>query len=85
MDPKVEKDFTSFLRCHLDHLSLDSSLVTPSSFRKGGLSHMLIKVGNIEMLRLQGDWLSESYKRYIVIPAEQRFSVTKQALKNMPN
>merc|ERR1711954_473483 len=63
--PLSKKIFSVFLRSHLEYLSLDSKLVTPSSFRKGGLSHMLIKVGNMEMLRLQGDWMSECYKRYI--------------------
>ena len=59
-------------------------MITPSSFRKGGLSHMLLKVGNMELLRLQGDWVSDSYKRYIIVPAELRFSVTKEALISMP-
>ena len=82
--PLCKKALTKFLKSHLDFLRLDSTLVTPSSFRKGGLSHMLLKVGNMELLRLQGDWMSEAYKRYIVIPADQRFAVTKQALQNMP-
>ena len=45
---------------------------------------MLLKVGNMELLRLQGDWVSDSYKRYIIVPAELRFSVTKEALISMP-
>ena len=45
---------------------------------------MLMKTGNMEMLRLQGDWMSESYKQYIVIPAEMRFDVTKCAVNSMP-
>ena len=83
--PLSKMRFTKFLKSHLMYLGINEKLVTPSSFRKGGLSHMLLISANIELLRLQGDWLSESYKRYIVIPAEQRFSVTEQALLNMPN
>ena len=45
---------------------------------------MLLKVGNLELLRLQVDWLSDCYKRYIVVPAELRFNVTKEALISMP-
>ena len=45
---------------------------------------MLLKVGNLELLSLQGDWMSDAYKRYKVIPAEFRFSVTEKALVNMP-
>ena len=80
----TKKRFGSFLRSHLEYLGIDSKVVTPSSFRKGGLSHMLLKVGNLELLRLQGDWMSDAYKRYIVIPAESRFSVTEKALSSMP-
>ena len=82
----TKKQFGKFLKSHLKFLDLDAKLICPSSFRKGGLSHMLLNVNNMELLRLQGDWWSESYKRYLVIPAEQRFSVTSKALKkNMPN
>ena len=82
--PLCKKRFSTFFKSHLRYLGLDCSLITPSSFRKGGLSHMLLKVGNMELLRLQGDWLSDAYKRYIVIPAESRFSVTEKALEGMP-
>ena len=82
--PMSKPDFSSFLASHLRALGVRGKKVTPSSFRKGGLSHMLLKTGNMELLRLQGDWMSESYKRYIVIPAEMRFNVTKLALMSMP-
>ena len=72
------------MESHLRALGIEGKKITPSSFRKGGLSHMLLKTGNMELLRLQGDWMSESYKRYIVIPAEMRFKVTKCALSTMP-
>ena len=81
--PMTKKDFGDFLARHLRALGVQGKKVTPSSFRKGGLSHMLLKTGNMELLRLQGDWMSESYKRYIVIPAEMRFEVTKTALMRM--
>ena len=82
--PMTKKRFGNFLKAHLEYLGIDLRLITPSSFRKGGLSHMLLREGNMELLRLQGDWISDSYKRYLVIPAEQRFSVTSKALQNMP-
>jgi hypothetical protein len=83
--PMCKNDFAIFLKDHLKDLGIHSKMITPCSFRKGGLSHMLLKVGNMELLRLQGDWLSESYKRYLIIPAELRFSVTKEAICGMPN
>ena len=82
--PMSKRDFGSFLGDHLNALGAQGHKITPSSFRKGGLSHMLLKTGNLELLRLQGDWMSESYKRYIVIPAEMRFEVTRLALGSMP-
>ena len=68
--PMTKRRFTVFLKSHLKYLGIDYRKVTPSSFRKGGLSHMLLKVGNLELLRLQGDWMSDAYRRYLVIPAE---------------
>ena len=83
--PLARPNMVKFLKNHLAYLSLDNFNITPSGFRKGGLSHGLLTVNNLELLRLQGDWLSEAYKRYIVIPAEMRFSVTVTAISNMPN
>ena len=80
----TKKDFEKFLRSHLTFLGVCNKMITPSSFRKGGLSHILLKTGNMELLRLQGDWLSESYKRYIVIPAEMCFEVTKLSYISIP-
>ena len=82
--PMTKKDFEKFLKSQLRVLGIDAKKITPSSFRKGGLSHMLLKTGNMELLRLQGDWASECYKRYIVIPAEMRFEVIRIAVLSMP-
>ena len=81
--PMTKRNFEKFFKAHLDCLGLNSKLLTPCSFRKGGLCHMLLNVANLELLRLQGDWWSDSYKRYIVIPAVQRFSVTEKVLENI--
>ena len=59
-------------------------MITPSGFRKGGMSHMLLATGNLELLRLQGDWKSDSYKCYIIIPSETRYSLTAHAMQFMP-
>ena len=83
--PLTRRDVVKFLRNHLAFLELDNRSITPSGFRKGGLSHGLLCVKNLELLRLQGDWLSEAYKRYIVIQAEMRFSVSATAISKMPD
>ena len=72
--PLSRRDLVRMLADQLDFFGLDSKMITPSGFRKGGL----------ELLRLQGDWRSDSYKRYIVIPAELRFPVTHNAMQFMP-
>ena len=82
--PLARPDMVRFLKNHLAYFNLDNINITPSGFRKGGLSHNLLTVNNLELLRLQGDWLSEAYKRYNVIPAEMRFSVTVTAISRMP-
>ena len=82
--PLSLRDLVRMLDDQLDFFGLDSKMITPSGFRKGGMSHMLLATGNFELLRLQGDWKSDSYKRYIIIPAEMRFSVTIHAMQFMP-
>ena len=82
--PLSRRDWVQMLANQLDFFGLDSRMITPSGFRKGGMSHMLLCTGNLELLRLQGDWRSDSYKRYIVIPAELRFPVTQNAMQFMP-
>ena len=82
--PMTRADLVKMMANQLEYLGLDPRMITPSGFRKGGMSHMLLATGNLELLRLQGDWRSDSYKRYIVIPAEMRFSVTTHAMQFMP-
>ena len=82
--PLSRKDLVIMLANQLDFFGLDSRMITPSGFRKGGMSHMLLCTGNLELLRLQGDWRSDCYKRYIIIPAELRFPVTHNAMQFMP-
>ena len=82
--PLSRKDLVTMLANQLEFFGLDSKMITPSGFRKGGMSHMLLCTGNLELLRLQGDWRSDCYKRYIIIPAELRFPVTQNAMQFMP-
>ena len=82
--PLSRKDLVIMLANQLDFFGLDSRMITPSGFRKGGMSHMLLCTGNLELLRLQGDWRSVCYKRYIIIPTELRFPVTHNAMQFMP-
>ena len=82
--PLSRRDLLTMLASQLNYFGLDSKLITPSGFRKGGMSHMLLCTGNLELLRLQGDWKSDSYKRYIIIPAILRFPVTQNAMQFMP-
>ena len=82
--PLSRKDLVTMLANQLEFFGLDSKMITPSGFRKGGMSHMLLCTGNLELLRLQGDWRSDCYKRYIIIPAELRFPVTQTAMQFMP-
>ena len=82
--PLTRSDLVKMMADHLEYLGMNPIMITPSSFRKVGMSHMLLATGNLEFLRLQGDWKSDSYKRYIIIPAEMRFSVTIHAMQFMP-
>ena len=53
--PLSRKDLLTMLASQLCFFGLDAKLITPSGFRKGGMSHMLLCTGNLELLRLQGD------------------------------
>jgi hypothetical protein len=46
-----------------------------SSFRRGGATSFFLATGDIETLRVQGDWASSAYRRYLAVPARSRARV----------
>ena len=46
------KALLTMLASQFVFFGLDAKLITPSGFRKGGMSHMLLCTGNLELLHL---------------------------------
>ena len=64
----------TFWRC-LSSLGLDPKVFGWSSFRRGSASEYLVKTGDVELLRIHGDWKSSIYQKYLAIPPERRSRV----------
>jgi hypothetical protein len=43
-----------------------------SSFRRGGATTFFLATGDSESMRIQGDWVSSAYRRYLAVPASAR-------------
>lgn len=63
--PLTHGGFVSFLRNCLDRLGLKSSLYSGHSLRRGGASFALQCGLPSELIKLQGDWTSNAYERYL--------------------
>ena len=46
-----------------------------SSFRRGGATTFWLATGDLEMLRVQGDWQSLAYREYLSLPSKARAGV----------
>ena len=63
--PITHAAFTSYLRQCLKKLGIDPSLYSGHSFRRGGTSFALQCGLPADLIKLQGDWSSNAYQRYI--------------------
>lgn len=63
--PITHAGFTAFLRKCLHKLGFDPALYSGHSFRRGGASFALQCGLPADMIKLQGDWSSNAYQKYI--------------------
>lgn len=77
--PLTQHRFTDKLRCCLRALGIPSSDYSSHSFRRGGASYGLQCGLTSDLIKLQGDWSSNSYERYL----QPSFELRKQVAKTL--
>ena len=70
--------FQSVLRQLVGLTGLNPELYSSHSFRRGGASWAFKCQVPGELIQLQGDWASDSYKRYLHVPIEVKVSVARK-------
>jgi hypothetical protein len=68
----------------LTTLGLKSKDYAGHSFRRGGASWALEAGLSGDVIQILGDWKSDAYRGYLVIPLESKLSSVKQFSKNLP-
>lgn len=73
--PLTHKDFTDRLRSCLTLCGFEASMYSGHSFRRGGASYALECGLPVDLIKLQGDWNSNAYERYLNPSLELRKKV----------
>lgn len=63
--PITHAEFVTCLRKYLNQLGIDASKYSGHSFRRGGASLALQCGLPTELIKLQGDWASSAYEKYV--------------------
>ena len=76
--PLTHSEFVTHLRSCLHQLGFNSALYSGHSRRKGRASFALQCGIPVELIKLQGDWVSNAYERYLypALPLRKRLAVT---------
>ena len=65
----------AFLKAALEVVGADVTRYSWSSFRRGSATSYYLASGDVESLRVHGDWCSQAYTRYLSLPATARVGV----------
>ena len=76
--PLLYSKFQSVLRKWVAAAGWDPSLFSSHSLRRGGASLAFKAKVPSDLIKIQGDWASDCYLRYLAIPLEQRIQVACQ-------
>jgi hypothetical protein len=77
--------FVSRFKSLVARIGLDASLNSGHSFRRGGATFAFSMGVPGELIQLQGDWLSNAYLLYLVIPSAKKAMVTLTMSRAIPN
>jgi hypothetical protein len=64
-------------------MGLDPASVSGHSFRRGGASYAAMAGVPAELIKLQGDWRSDAYKLYCVLPSGEKLRTTYAMWQHM--
>lgn len=82
--PLTYPKFVKILRSLLVKLGCSPSQYAGHSFRRGGASWALEAGLSGDVIQILGDWKSDAYKQYLVIPLESKVACIKQFSANLP-
>ena len=71
------KTFTDLFRTTIAAAGIDSSLYSGHSLRRGGATYAFKCGVPAAYIKLQGDWLSDAWERYIHLPLELRWKLAE--------
>ena len=83
--PLTYPTFVSTLRQALTKCGVDPSQYAGHSFRRGGASWALQSGLPGDVIQLMGDWKSDAYKQYLVMPIHSKLQSLKTFSKALPN
>jgi hypothetical protein len=72
-----------FLKTCVNQIGLDGSKFSSHSFRRGGATWAFKSQVPSELIKVQGDWASQAYMRYLDFSLEQRALVAKQMIHHI--
>ena len=78
LDPLLYRKFQSQLREWISAAGWDPKLFSSHSLRRGGASLAFRAKVPTELIKVQGDWASDCYLKYLAIPLGQRIQVASQ-------
>ena len=70
--PVTYKQFTTVLKHLISRLGLDAQSYSSHSFRRGGATFAFKAGARGELVKVQGDWLSDAYLRYLDFSMEAK-------------
>ena len=73
--PMSRSEVDTALKGALSLVGVPASRYGWSSFRRGGAISYWLTTGDLETLRVQGDWQSLAYREYLTLPSEARSGV----------
>ena len=83
--PITHSTFVTYLRQCLSKLGLDQSLFSGHSLRRGGASFAMQCGVPSEWIKLQGDWVSDAYERYMRPDFSLRLKLANTLGKHFPS
>ena len=75
--------FVNILKKQLTLVGIDSSKFAAHSLRRGGASWAFSSGTSVELIKLQGDWKSQAYQKYLHLPLSVRAETGKHMAKKI--
>lgn len=79
----LHSKFNELIKSSCKLAGLDESIYSAHSLRKGGTTVALMAGVDEILVKAQGDWISNAYRRYITFSLDQKLSVPKRIAEAM--